>query len=117
MRCESHVSATNHLQPSELLGSHFPKSFICHTSEKHARNPFPCHTSIFIGLKVVCLPHIRKTNRVPARSRPAPRSRLQSSSTANRKRSTAYLACQAEQFGQKAGSMWNFLAEILRSGL
>jgi hypothetical protein len=33
---------------------------VCHTSEKSAHNSFICHTSKFIGLKTLCLPHIRK---------------------------------------------------------
>ena len=45
-------------------GSLFAKSSICHTSEKFARNPCICHTSKFIRLKVLCLPHIRKTGGV-----------------------------------------------------
>ncbi len=38
--------------------SHF---FLCHTSEKCARNSFPCHTCKIAALQVLSLPHIRKT--------------------------------------------------------
>jgi hypothetical protein len=37
-----------------------PNSCICHTSENRIHKPFPCHTSKFIGLKVLCLPHFRE---------------------------------------------------------
>jgi hypothetical protein len=39
-------------------------SFPCHTSDKFARNPSICHTSKSKRLKVLCLPHIRKTGGV-----------------------------------------------------
>ena len=45
-------------------GPLFAKSSICHRSENRARNLFVCHTSKFIRLKVLCLPHIRKTGGV-----------------------------------------------------
>src|SRR2546430_16701380 len=66
LRCAVKVTSQPQTTSNQANSSagHFPKAFICHTAEKHARTPFPCHTSIFIGLKVVCLPHIRKTNRV-----------------------------------------------------
>jgi hypothetical protein len=35
-------------------------SCICHTSENRAHKSFVCHTSKFIGLKVLCLPHFRE---------------------------------------------------------
>src|SRR5579863_3795788 len=39
------------------------KSFPCHTYQKCARNSFICHTYKNKGLKVLCLPHLRKTPR------------------------------------------------------
>jgi hypothetical protein len=36
-------------------------SFPCHTYAKSPSNPFLCHTSKITRLKVLCLPHIRKT--------------------------------------------------------
>src|SRR5579862_7313880 len=40
-----------------------PKSFPCHTYEKCACKSFACHTYKNKGLKVLCLPHIRKNSR------------------------------------------------------
>ena len=45
-------------------GPLFAKSSICHRSENRVHNSFICHTSKFIRLKVLCLPHIRKTGGV-----------------------------------------------------
>src|ERR1043166_6105783 len=43
------------------------KFFTCHTSEKCARKPNHCHTSRIIGLKVLSLPHLRKSRGMPSR--------------------------------------------------
>jgi hypothetical protein len=41
---------------------------IYHTSEKSPFKPFHCHTSKIIGLKVLCLPHIREKGGCPPSS-------------------------------------------------
>src|SRR5579862_3781353 len=42
-----------------------PKSFPCHTYEKCGCKSFRCHTYKNKGLKVLCLPHLRKKPGVP----------------------------------------------------
>ncbi len=39
--------------------SYSANSFLCHRSEKSARNPFICHTSKNAPSQVLCLPHLR----------------------------------------------------------
>src|SRR5579862_339702 len=46
-----------------VLSTKSAKSFPCHTYEKCACKSFACHTYKNKGLKVLCLPHIRKMPR------------------------------------------------------
>src|SRR5229473_7825107 len=69
--CGFSRSPIYHSEHPSLRSSHIQtppftvvKSFPCHTSANSARNPCICHTSKFIRLKVLCLPHIRKTGGV-----------------------------------------------------
>ncbi len=54
--------------PSTFLSSNLqhrtPNSCICHTSEKSRCKSCICHTFKIIGLKVLCLPHIRENRGV-----------------------------------------------------
>jgi hypothetical protein len=53
------------LRLSSPLSLPSPNLFLCHTYATLASNSFPCHTSKFIGLKVLSLPHFREMGGAP----------------------------------------------------
>jgi hypothetical protein len=68
------LARTTHAHRPLTPRPHFtplPNSFACHTSEKSPSKPFHCHTSKIIGLKVLCLPHIREKGVSPLFPLPA----------------------------------------------